>query len=341
MKLDERMYYEVIQETRPCRLYFDLEYSLKDNPETNPDAMMTIFKDFCAYEIQKIFGIAVSQNDIVDLCSSSDYKFSRHLIIHLSKCIFMDNAQVGRFVGHLVSEIQRLAWFTQDDQWTSSLQQLFIKDEQGNKILFVDEGVYSRNRNFRLFLSSKAGKRRPLMVSRTSGRIPSDCSVSNGRLMRKGSKSLIPEPADELDLESFFFATLVSPWPIPNGSRLLTFQESASPIHLLAGDTTLTSRHTKRLSDGPVSPFPDVDAFLLWTLSNRDFEPSLIASISKSVYFKESKFLYKIYNKGNTIVYSIVGDRFCYNVGRQHKSNGIYYVADLSTNQLSQRLILT
>ena len=32
------------------------------------------------------------------------------------------------------------------------------QDAEGNKALFIDNGVYSRNRAFRLFLSSKAGK---------------------------------------------------------------------------------------------------------------------------------------------------------------------------------------
>jgi hypothetical protein len=32
------------------------------------------------------------------------------------------------------------------------------QDGEGNKTLFIDSGVYSRNRAFRLFLSSKAGK---------------------------------------------------------------------------------------------------------------------------------------------------------------------------------------
>ena len=33
-----------------------------------------------------------------------------------------------------------------------------LQDGQGNKALFIDGGVYTRNRAFRLFLSSKAGK---------------------------------------------------------------------------------------------------------------------------------------------------------------------------------------
>ncbi len=33
-----------------------------------------------------------------------------------------------------------------------------VQDAEGNKTLFIDGAVYTRNRAFRLFLSSKAGK---------------------------------------------------------------------------------------------------------------------------------------------------------------------------------------
>ena len=48
------------------------------------------------------------------------------------------------------------------------LLSLFLMDERGSPVLLCDESVYSRNRNFRLYLSSKLGKGIPLCVARES-----------------------------------------------------------------------------------------------------------------------------------------------------------------------------
>lgn len=45
---------------------------------------------------------------------------------------------------------------------------LFLADGKGGPVLLCDESVYSRNRNFRLYLSSKLGKGIPLCVARES-----------------------------------------------------------------------------------------------------------------------------------------------------------------------------
>lgn len=45
---------------------------------------------------------------------------------------------------------------------------LFLKDERGSPVLLCDESVYSRNRNFRLYLSSKLGKGISLHVAKES-----------------------------------------------------------------------------------------------------------------------------------------------------------------------------
>ena len=37
------------------------------------------------------------------------------------------------------------------------------------------------------------------------------------------------------------------------------------------------------------------------------------------------------------IVYSIDGNRFCFNIQRQHKSNGVYYVVDLEKGEFYQK----
>lgn len=79
--------------------------------------------------------------------------------------------------------------------------------------VFIDSGVYTKNRNFRLFLSSKLGKARPLMISDKSGCLPFGTKVKDGRLFRKhqsqeNKKIGLLELADENDYRTFFMNSL-------------------------------------------------------------------------------------------------------------------------------------
>lgn len=50
-----------------------------------------------------------------------------------------------------------------------------VQGADGDKALFVDGGVYTRNRAFRLFLSSKAGKEAVLQLT---GQLPAMSSAA-------------------------------------------------------------------------------------------------------------------------------------------------------------------
>lgn len=89
---------------------------------------------------------------------------------------------------------------------------MLVKDKEEMKV-FVDSGVYTKNRNFRLFLSSKLGKARPLMISGKSGCLPPGTKVKEGRLFRiqrsEENKGLgLLEMADEADVRRFFMNSL-------------------------------------------------------------------------------------------------------------------------------------
>ncbi len=104
----ERHFYELIKQSMsikrllafsfavdaPCHLYFDLEYSKELNPNASPD-MIQIFKHCVLTELWKVFGIEICQKSIVDLDSSTDTKFSRHLIVRIPHCAFASNAEAG------------------------------------------------------------------------------------------------------------------------------------------------------------------------------------------------------------------------------------------------------
>lgn len=95
MKKSKRVFYEVIQEQRPCRLYFDLEYDVNLNPQVDGESMINDFKEFIIQALKQTFDISITHADIVDLESSSKEKFSRHLIVHTGNYMFSSNYQVN------------------------------------------------------------------------------------------------------------------------------------------------------------------------------------------------------------------------------------------------------
>ncbi|GLJ36665.1 hypothetical protein SUGI_0737630 [Cryptomeria japonica] len=92
----------------------------------------------------------------VELDSSATKIFSRHLVVHMSNAAFKDNSNVGAFVGEICARKAKLR------EIDSKFNQLCVlksnNPSQSCSELFVDSAVYSRNRCFRLSLSSKEGK---------------------------------------------------------------------------------------------------------------------------------------------------------------------------------------
>ncbi|CAM8906009.1 unnamed protein product [Rhodiola kirilowii] len=156
IKANHRHYYEVIQEGLPCHLYFDLEFNNKENHDKNGDEMVDILIKEVLDALLDKYSIQGCDDWIVELDSSTADKFSRHLIVRVPGAAFKDNIHAGAFVAEICSRINN----AKDSE--DSLQKLFIcKDSTSSgtvRQLFVDSAVYSRNRCFRLPLSSKAGK---------------------------------------------------------------------------------------------------------------------------------------------------------------------------------------
>ena len=179
-----RYFYEMILEKTPCRLYFDLEFSIPDNPNIDVEQLMNELYDELLQELKTSFPgrhtEGLDRSHIVDLDSSTPQKFSRHWIVHLpSQALFVDTSQAGKFVKRFV---QRLADEVATEQLKERRPQLqdylfvnpkgtlakhHINDDSkattiniplSQKTCFVDLGVYTRNRLFRLLGCSKFGK---------------------------------------------------------------------------------------------------------------------------------------------------------------------------------------
>ena len=108
--------------------------------------MLTKFKDFLQNDLCKVsFPGLIDKIEMIDLDSSTPEKFSHHLIVNMfhenDPVLFPDNLHVGNYVSHIIRKM-------------TSCNEFLLSD---NKV-FVDEAVYTKNRNFRTFLSSKFGK---------------------------------------------------------------------------------------------------------------------------------------------------------------------------------------
>ena len=153
MEENKRFHYEVIVKLKPCKLYFDIEYILMYNTVINGHEKTLDFIDFVNRKLKELFSEDVSKEDVVILESSSDSKFSIHLIY--KEIIFSNNNQMGQFVKKILSSASE-----------EDCEKFSVSNKDGERISFVDQNVYTSNRNFRLLFSSKLGKCRPFKISK-------------------------------------------------------------------------------------------------------------------------------------------------------------------------------
>lgn len=152
MKLPDRdcHHYELIQQAHNCHLYYDIEYDSRHNVGTSGNELVQILKTVTRKMLYQLFDCDPASIIFVELDSTSEIKFSRHLIVRMPGLVFKDNIQVGMFIKLVVASIKSSVIDT-------DLQKLVVFNKNGECLMF-DESVYTKNRNFRLIKSSKLGK---------------------------------------------------------------------------------------------------------------------------------------------------------------------------------------
>ncbi|KAI9112899.1 hypothetical protein K1719_016013 [Acacia pycnantha] len=308
-----RHHYEVIKEGLPCHLYFDLEFNKRVNPGKDGDEMVDLLISVILEALNEKYFICGDPEWIVELDSSTDEKFSRHLIIRIPKTAFKDNSHAGAFVSEMCSQVQNAR------EKDGRFEKLFVKKDSssgdGLNQLFVDTAVYSRNRCFRLPLSSKAGK--------------SSVLVPSGRYKCKN-----------LGEEEMFMASLICNMDA-DCKKYLVGKPESNCVKTLHYDTEVNYNHehchqyplkftsSSCESDVPAayfvgkSPFPFLDKFVESTAS--------VGNISGKIraWYWFSEF--------GLIVYSMSRNRYCERIGREHKSNHVIYVIDLRSAMYYQK----
>nr|XP_031842782.1 DNA-directed primase/polymerase protein-like [Nomia melanderi] len=299
---EKRCSYEVIPENSPCRLYLDLEYFIALNPESDGPSMTNTIVDIFAAYLLKHWGLPCNKYNTIDLDSSTPEKFSRHIILNIKHIAFKDNYHVGRLVKSVCNDISN--YLSTDGMYhdvlnqfdRTQLKQLFVNTYKGNK-LFIDTAVYTKNRHFRIYKSTKWGKQSNLTISKDCKYIPSN--------LHKGK---------ELGL---FLDSLISYFVAKPDLILLEYPKI---------DLTEVKRFTPEKPkyicheyDKCYSNYPTLDEYI-----RKKIHPGKIRACK---YFECSK----------TLVYETLDYRFCENIGRRHKSNNVFLIVDIKNKILYQK----
>ncbi|KAJ1521277.1 hypothetical protein ONE63_002958 [Megalurothrips usitatus] len=300
---EERRTYEVITEGAVCKLYFDLEFEKEFNGDNDGVAMTNTFIKIVSYFLREEFGIACDRRCVLDLDSTTESKFSRHLLFQLPKTYFRDNYNAGSFVKLVCDKIRMIVHSStalgelceKSGVSEADVRNLFVSDKHGVSKIFCDEAVYTKNRHFRVYKSTKWNKNSPLILSLENEYKP----------VLKGNEEL---PEMQLFLDSLITYVDITSTEInilEHGSR--DQKTYVVKTHLELPECPVVSE------EGVISPQPVLDRFILGVVSP--------GSIRRSTYSPSL----------NRIVYEISGNRFCHNIGRPHKSNNVYYVVDMKS----------
>ncbi|KAM6132642.1 LOW QUALITY PROTEIN: DNA-directed primase/polymerase protein [Pterocles gutturalis] len=346
--------YEVIPE-KACKLYFDLEFYKPANPGADGKSMVAKLIELVSQKLKELYDVSCSAKDVLNLDSTTDEKFSRHLIFLPQKTVFKDNIHVGNFVrtilqpairlteskaavmipeegaGHVsqccaeaglggspanltamenASNWPAIAHKTKDmetshQEENSEFSFLIVNDKEGDKQLFVDLGVYTRNRNFRMYKSSKAGKNVILKIAEDN--------------------KFVPNCEENVSLEeAYFLSSLICNIRARDDTEVLSCGFSEEGRKMSAFLSSKATRSRRDAIEGyQDSPYPEIDHFVC-SLVNKD---GVQGGIRRWNYFSLEEIL----------VYDISGYRWCENIGRAHKSNNIMILVDLKNEVWYQK----
>ncbi|TVU39374.1 hypothetical protein EJB05_12788 [Eragrostis curvula] len=303
-----RHHYEVIQEGSPCHIYFDLEFDTILNIKRDADEMVDILIAFIFSALRDKYAIEAHEEWITELDSSTEVKFSRHLVVRIPRTAFKDNSHVGAFISEVCSQIaaERAA--------NPNLDKLYIKKDSSSSgpvdQLFMDTAVYSRNRCFRLPFSSKSGKKSFLVPTRRF-----KCKEMNDKdVFMESLICRLDDNCDKLlicklDLECKKTLHFDSEISIPR------IQGNNCKNHIVTYRSDFPQEHTYGRS-----PFPALDGFI-----------ESIASFGNVSGKIRSWYWFSQYG---LMIYSMSRSRYCEHIGREHKSNHVQTLISSVANDL-------
>ena len=209
LPVDHRHHYELIRADTPCRLYYDLEFSTETNPDADGERAVDALARLTLERLANEHGVGVESNGsiepfdprdvVVDLKSTTSEearkKFSRHLVFRLPGVAFASAAHCGEFVRRLHADASSRRGSDAD------CDAVFVRGENAladapRDVSFVDLGVYTRNRAFRLYLSSKHGKTHRMLQPPASRFFRASAGEATRPCLETFKACLVSEPAD-------------------------------------------------------------------------------------------------------------------------------------------------
>lgn len=170
-----------------------------------------------------------------------------------------------------------------------------VLNKKRQEVLFIDEGVYTKNRNFRLFMSSKLGKTNSLQISKT--------------------KSVAVNSNSSIEFDRNIFLS----------SLIMNVPEDQEAIHVQRkhADNKTNSLRECEKNLQQQSTFSEIDKLILDII-----KPGTIRRVK---YFENSN------TQKPVLVYDVSGYNYCSKIGRCHKSNNVYFVANIFEQMAYQK----
>ena len=259
------------------------------------------------------------------LDASSKKKWSRHLIIHSTKYALKNIEHVQNFV-------DRIALRIVND--TSGAFPVIYKEQKkrnekkkrviSSKTYFIDSGIYTKYRNFRLFGSSKFKSRgnRPLKLYNYSSKKFSNFNNVERKVFLQTFVSYSNKEMENLTVISvkapLVFARHSSKRALKKKSIGRTSKKSGCKKVKLNDNTNLL---TTQLSQ-KLRYYFEVNVLPKWPKIRKN---------SKITAIKEFGSFHK------TIIIGLSAVKFCKNVKREHKNNNIYFCVSVNNASYYQK----
>jgi hypothetical protein len=299
-----RHYYEIIREGRPCHFYLDLEFATAANPGRDGPGAVDAVLAAARAALLELAGLELADEDLLELDSSTPEKFSRHVIARLpGGRAFASNADAGALAAAAAARVRAAA-----AAGDAAAAAAVIRRKGGGQALVIDEGVYTRNRAFRLHLSSKAGRAAALLPT---GRFAGAALPTQQAFFRALVSNVEPG------------AELVRLAAAPGGAGAARAPGARHGIdNGGGGGGGATTSSFGALRPAP-SPVAGLDAF--------------VAAAAAAAGGGRAAVRSWVPLGAGALLLNLRGNRFCGNVGREHRSNGVFYVVDLQAGLWMQK----
>uniref|UniRef100_A0A0K0EBH2 DNA-directed primase/polymerase protein n=2 Tax=Strongyloides stercoralis TaxID=6248 RepID=A0A0K0EBH2_STRER len=312
-----RNFYEIITLETPCRLYFDIEYSKDFNPLANSSELFNDFSIFVKNALKTEYNIEININEsFLILDSSTPTKFSLHIIIHLPEGqLFINNVEMKKFTDYLyLSMLEQDVCLIYNGKTNNMGEKI--------KVPIFDNCVYSKNRNFRLYLSCKLGKNVYLKLADW-------CEFYKCKNINNPTDDVIFY--DSLCVPNFFDKYEVLPeYHIDENiirNKVIKARNNGGGV--LHNTCKISNNYFTFIKNGygRTSMFPLLEEFIIE--KNKEYVSSADIYSWDIVKLKS--------NDKIKLIFHIKGCRYCFNIRREHKSNKVYWEVYFDPNLICRQ----